>query len=89
MLAGSTRLLGDAAGRGAIEISPADAEARGIADGDTVSVRSRHGAVTARARVRATMPAGRAFLAENAPGVRTSVLLAWSDPFPSVEVRRA
>jgi hypothetical protein len=35
------------------------------------------------------MPAGRAFLAENAPGVRTSVLLAWSDPFPSVEVRRA
>ncbi len=37
----------------------------------------------------ASMPAGRAFLAENAPGVRTSELLAWSDAFPSVEVRRA
>ena len=89
MLAGSTRLLGDGGARGAIEISPTDAKVRGIADGDAVSVRSRHGAVTAHARIRSAMPAGRAFLAENAPGVRTSVLLAWSDPFPSVEVRRA
>jgi anaerobic selenocysteine-containing dehydrogenase len=34
-----------------IRLSPADAAARGIAEGDTVSVRNEHGAITAIARV--------------------------------------
>ena len=88
MLAHSARLL-DAAARGAIELSPIDATARGIADGDRVVVHSRHGKVTAQARVVPAMPAGRAFLAENAPGVRTNLLLAWSDMLPRVEVTKA
>jgi len=82
------RLL-DPATRGSIELAIADARSRDIADGDTVIVQSRHGKVTAQARIVAAMPAGRAFLAENAPGVRTNLLLAWSDLLPRVEVTRA
>jgi len=88
MLAHSDRLLGDRV-RGAIELSPADAAARGIVDGDTVVVQSRHGRVSAQVRVVSAMPAGRAFLAENAPGVRTNLLLAWGDMLPRVEVTRS
>ncbi len=88
MLAQSDRLLGDRV-RGAIELSPADAAARGIVDGDPVVVQSRHGRVSAQVRVVAAMPAGRAFLAENAPGVRTNLLLAWGDMLPRVEVTRS
>jgi anaerobic selenocysteine-containing dehydrogenase len=85
MLARSGRLI-DPAARGAIELAPGDAASRGIANGDAVIVQSRHGKVTAQARIVAAMPAGRAFLAENAPGVRTNLLLAWSDLLPRVEV---
>jgi len=88
MLAHSDRLL-DAASRGAIDLATADAAARGITDGATVIVQSRHGKVTAQARIVPAMPAGRAFLAENAPGVRTNLLLAWSDLLPRVEVSLA
>lgn len=88
MLARSERLL-DSAARGSIELSPTDARSRGIANGDPVTVQSRHGKVTAEARIVAAMPAGRVFLAENAPGVRTNLLLAWSDLLPRVEVTRA
>jgi len=88
MLAHSARLV-DGARLGTIDIAPADAAARGIGDGDAVTVQSRHGKVTARARVVPEMPAGRAFLAENAPGVRTNLLLAWSDLLPRVEVTKA
>ena len=88
MLARSALLL--AAGAvGAIDLNPEDAAAQGIADGDAVEIRSRHGRVRAAARCVAAMPRGRAFLAENAAGVRTSLLLAWSDPLPRVEVTRA
>lgn len=85
MLARSERLL-SADAHGTIELSPRDAESRGIADGAKVTVASRYGRVTAYARLEPRMPAGRAFLAENAPGVPTSRLLAWHDPQPRVEV---
>lgn len=88
MLAHSGRLL-DAASRGSIDLATSDAAARGITDGATVTVQSRHGKVTAQARIIPAMPAGRAFLAENAPGVRTNLLLAWSDLLPRVEVTLA
>ena len=88
MLARSVRLL-RGEGRGTIELSPADAQARGIVAGDAVEVRSRHGRVQAVAQVRSDMPAGRVFLAENAPGVHTNLLLAWSDPLPRVEVMKS
>lgn len=88
MLAHSERLL-DTAARGAIDLAPTDAAARGIADGDAVVIHGRRGTVQARARLVPAMPAGRAFLAENAPGVRTNLLLAWSDMLPRVEVSRA
>lgn len=88
MLAHSDRLT-QAASRGTIDLATADAAARGINDGDTVTVRSRHGKVTAQARILGAMPAGRAFIAENAPGIRTNLLLAWSDLLPRIEVTRA
>ena len=88
MLAHSERLV-DETVRGAIELNPVDALARGVADGDLVEIRSRNGAVKARARHTSAMPAGRAFLAENAPGVRTNLLLAWNDMLPRVEVTKA
>jgi anaerobic selenocysteine-containing dehydrogenase len=87
MLAHSDRLVDDRT-LGAIELSTADASARSIAEGDTVEVTSAYGSVAARATVVAAMPAGRAFLAENAPGVRTNVLLSWHDLSPRVEVRK-
>ncbi|MBM4420825.1 MAG: NADH-quinone oxidoreductase subunit NuoG [Chloroflexi bacterium] len=87
MLARSDRLL-DAMPPGAIDLNPEDAAARGIADGDQVVVRSRYGRVRAGARIVAAMPRGRAFLPENARGVRTNVLLAWHDPMPRVEVAK-
>ena len=87
MLARSTRLV-DERSLGAIDLSPADADARGIKEGDGVEVRSRNGAVQARAHVEPAMPRGRAFLAENAPGVRTTLLLAWNDLLPQVEVTK-
>jgi anaerobic selenocysteine-containing dehydrogenase len=85
MLARSVRLV-SADERGTIDLSPRDAQERGIVDGAAVTVASRHGRVRAYARVDPRMPAGRAFLAENAPGVPTSRLLAWHDPQPRVDV---
>lgn len=85
MLARSERLI-SADAHGTIDLSPRDAAARGIADGVPVTVASRHGRVRAYARIDERMPRGRAFLAENAPGVPTSRLLSWSDPLPRVEV---
>jgi hypothetical protein len=49
-------------------------------------VRAATGVSGAYARLDPRMPAGRAFLAENAPGVPTSRLLAWHDPQPRVDV---
>ncbi len=40
----------------------------------------------AYARIDPRMPAGRAFIAENAPGVQTNLLLAWHDSQPRIEV---
>ncbi|HZP96066.1 MAG TPA: NADH-quinone oxidoreductase subunit NuoG [Candidatus Limnocylindria bacterium] len=88
MLARSERLL-SADAHGTIALAPRDAEARGIAEGALVTVASRYGRVSAYARIDPRMPAGRAFLAENAPGVPTSRLLAWHDPQPRVEVTPA
>ena len=88
MLAHSTTLVAGAAA-GVIELNPEDAAARGVADGDAVEIRSRHGKVHASARHVAAMPRGRAFLAENAVGVRTNLLLAWRDPWPRIEVEKA
>ena len=87
MLARSARLV-DEAVSGAIELSPADAAARAISDGDEVDVQSAYGRVRARAAIVPAMPAGRAFLAENAPGVRTTTLLSWGDLSPRVEVTK-
>jgi anaerobic selenocysteine-containing dehydrogenase len=87
MLARSARLV-DAEALGAIELAPADAAARGIAAGDRVEVRSPYGAVEARAAIVPAMPAGRAFLAENAPGIATTRLLAYDDPAPPVTVTK-
>lgn len=85
MLARSDRLV-TADARGTIDLSPRDAETRGIADGAPVTVSSRYGKVRAYARLDPRMPAGRAFIAENAPGVPTNLLLSWHDPQPRVEV---
>jgi NADH-quinone oxidoreductase subunit G len=87
MLAHSERLV-DGQTFGAIELSTADAVERSIAEGDTVEVTSAYGSVAARATLVAAMPAGRVFLADNAPGVRTNVLLSWDDLSPRVEVRK-
>ena len=87
MLARSDRLV-DGQTLGAIELSTVDAAERSITEGDLVEVTSAHGSVAARATLVAAMPAGRAFLAENAPGVRTNTLLAWNDLSPRVEVRK-
>lgn len=87
MLARSERLVADEA-RGAIELSAEDADARSIAEGDLVQVTSPYGRVSARAAIVPAMPAGRAFLAENAPGVRTTTLLSWDDLSPRIEVTR-
>ena len=87
MLARSERLVDDQR-LGTIELSAADALARSVVEGDTVEVTSPYGSVAARATIVAAMPAGRAFLAENAPGVRTNVLLSWDDLSPRVEVRK-
>lgn len=85
MLARSERLV-TADAQGTIDLSPRDADRRGIADGAPVTVTSRYGKVRAHARIDPRMPAGRAFIAENAPGVHTNLLLAWHDPQPRVEV---
>ena len=85
MLARSERLV-TADARGTIDLAPRDAERRGITEGMPVTVASRYGRVTAYARIDDRMPSGRAFLAENAPGVPTSRLLAWHDPLPRIEV---
>ena len=87
MLARSDRLVDDRR-LGTIELGAADASARSVAEGDTVEVTSPYGSVAARATIVPAMPAGRAFLADNAPGVRTNVLLSWDDPSPRVEVRK-
>jgi anaerobic selenocysteine-containing dehydrogenase len=78
----------DAESLGAIELNPGDAAARSIAAGDVVEVRTAYGTVAARSLLVAAMPAGRAFLAENAPGVRTNVLLSWNDLLPSAVVTK-
>jgi predicted molibdopterin-dependent oxidoreductase YjgC len=45
-----------------VEIHPEDAESLGIADGETVEVRSRRGAVRARSRITPRSPHGTVFM---------------------------
>jgi len=49
-------------GEGLLEITPADAEARGIGDGDLVRLRSRRGEIVARASVCHTVNPGTVFM---------------------------
>jgi formate dehydrogenase major subunit len=51
----------------ALDISPEDAAALGIADGDTVSVVSRRGSLTAPARVDTSLRAGMVFMTLHFP----------------------
>jgi formate dehydrogenase major subunit len=51
----------------ALEIHPADAAARGIADGDPVAIASAHGEARARACVTPRVPAGVVFLSFHFP----------------------
>ena len=48
---------------GFVEIHPTDAESAGVADADSVVVRSRRGAVTAQARLSEDVPPGTVFIA--------------------------
>jgi formate dehydrogenase alpha subunit len=51
----------------ALEIHPADAAARGIADGDPVAITSAHGEARAHARLTTRVPAGVVFLSFHFP----------------------
>ena len=54
--------LNEMRGEELVEISPADAEALGIAEGDEVRVTSRRGAVTAKAKVTQSSARGTIFM---------------------------
>jgi len=82
----------------ALEIHPADAAARGIADGDPVAIASAHGEARARARITTRVPAGVLFLSFHFPetganqlpgGVRDRISGCPEYKVTAVEVRRA
>jgi len=54
--------LNEFMGEGLVEISPADAKALGISDGETVKVSSRRGEITAKARVTGVSQPGVVFM---------------------------
>ncbi len=58
----------------ALEIHPEDARARGIADGDAVTVASAHGEAHARARVTERVARGVVFLSFHFPGTTTNAV---------------
>jgi predicted molibdopterin-dependent oxidoreductase YjgC len=58
----------------AIEISPTDAEALGVSDGETVMVKSRRGEVRAKARVTDKSSRGVAFMSFHYQDVLTNLL---------------
>lgn len=64
-----------------LEIHPEDAEALGIASGDVVDVRSRHGRIEIEAQVTERIEPGHVFTAFHFPEVRTNLLVG-----PSADV---
>ncbi len=73
-----------------VEINPADAQALGIADGETVKVVSRRGAVTVKARVSGASPEGVVFMtfhfAESPANILTSPALDPVAKIPELKV---
>ena len=61
-------------GGDALEIHPADAAARGIADGEAVAITSAHGAASARARITTRVAPGVVFLSFHFPETGTNRL---------------
>ena len=72
-----------------VELNTADAQANGIADGQTVRVTSDHGTLEAPARVTDTLRAGVVFVPFNQPGNSARALLAYADRNPTVTVAPA
>ncbi len=67
-----------------VELSPGDAEALGVGDGDRVAVTQNGSRVHGAVKLRAAVPAGSVFVAEGVPGEPANVLV---EPF--VRVSRA
>jgi anaerobic selenocysteine-containing dehydrogenase len=68
-------------------IAPADAAARGLANGDAVHVHNDRGALEARARVTADVPAGVVWMHDGWPGVNR--LTSSEDALPDEAVARS
>jgi NADH-quinone oxidoreductase subunit G len=60
--------------RQVVELSPQDAAALGIAEGDRVEVRTNGSSVRGAVKLRAAVPAGSVFLAEGVPGEPANAL---------------
>ena len=69
------------------EININDAQSRGIADGQTVTVASSHGSITVVAQVSKTIRRGVVFVPWNQPGATAQTLVAIDDTNPAVTVQ--
>jgi NADH-quinone oxidoreductase subunit G len=67
-----------------VELSPGDAQALGVGEGDRVVVRSNGSRIEGSARLRAAVPAGSVFVAEGVHGAPANLL-----DEPLVEVRKS
>ncbi len=71
------------------EIHPDDARQSGIEDGASVRLWSRHGSLTATARVSDAVRTGVVFVPYRQPGGSAQQLIAWEDRTPGVRLERA
>lgn len=69
-----------------VELHPAEAQRRGLTDGERVRVKSERGAVECILRVSDATPEGAAFVPFDQPPVRMNVLMDSSKPMTFVEV---
>lgn len=71
------------------EVHPSDAGGAGIEDGVSVRLWSRHGSLTATARVSEAVRPGVVFVPYRQPGGSARQLLVWEDRTPGIRLERA
>ncbi len=69
-----------------VELHPHEAAARGLAEGDEVSVASHRASVRTRVRISDATPPGAAFMLFDQPGLRTNALLDLGEPVTFVQI---
>ncbi len=81
--------IAELAGPPAVWVHPADAAARGLADGALAQLSAGEVSLVLRARVTAEVPPGRVFVPRGFDTLPLHRLLSWDRPLPAVSLRAA